>query len=170
MQTAPAATPGNEPNPSPTPGAAGAAPGGPWSVFSGARAPSGGPLAPKRASRPKVATKAHAEQSPATAPKAVAVQAALTHIATHEPRPGRAERARVKPRKALNLGELDGEALLSMVEVAAALGIGLSTSHRYAASDPSFPGKLALSPRCVRYRVGDLRSWLAAKASVKAAA
>ncbi|MCO5976794.1 helix-turn-helix transcriptional regulator [Ideonella oryzae] len=43
-------------------------------------------------------------------------------------------------------------------------GFSRSTRYALAARDPDFPKPIHLSTRCVRYRAGDVKQWLQAKA------
>lgn len=55
----------------------------------------------------------------------------------------------------------DGEALISMVEMGAALGLSESTAWDRAAKDPNFPKVLRLGPKCTRVRVSEARAYIA---------
>lgn len=52
--------------------------------------------------------------------------------------------------------------LLRPSEVAFWLGISRATLYRYE-SQPGFPGKIRLSPRCVGFWESDLANWLEAR-------
>lgn len=52
--------------------------------------------------------------------------------------------------------------LLRPSEVAFWLGISRATLYRYE-SQPGFPGKIRLSPRCVGWWESDLANWLEAR-------
>lgn len=60
-------------------------------------------------------------------------------------------------------GQLPDEAQVSVKTIAALTGNGVSTVWRYASTDPTFPRPTKLSPRCTRFRVGEVRAWLAKK-------
>jgi predicted DNA-binding transcriptional regulator AlpA len=57
---------------------------------------------------------------------------------------------------------LPDEAQVSVKTIAALTGNGVSTIWRYA-KNPDFPKPTKLSARCTRFRVGDVRAWLASK-------
>lgn len=59
--------------------------------------------------------------------------------------------------------KLPDEAMTSVKVIAALTGNGVSTVWRYAALNPDFPKPIKLSARCTRFRVGDIRAWLAKK-------
>jgi predicted DNA-binding transcriptional regulator AlpA len=63
------------------------------------------------------------------------------------------------------IGNLPDAAYISVKVIAALTGNGVSTVWRYAANDPTFPKPIKLSARCTRFRVGDVRAWLAKKGS-----
>jgi predicted DNA-binding transcriptional regulator AlpA len=63
-------------------------------------------------------------------------------------------------------GQLPDDALASVKSIAALSENGISTIWRYAATDPDFPKSIRLSARCTRFRVGDVRAWLAKKSGV----
>lgn len=57
-------------------------------------------------------------------------------------------------------------AMVSVPDMAAILGIGVSTAWRRAKLEPdSFPQPIRLSERCTRARVGDIRVFLANKSA-----
>lgn len=56
--------------------------------------------------------------------------------------------------------KLPAEAMVSVKVIAALTGSGISTVWRYALN-PDFPKPIKLSARCTRFRVGDIRAWLA---------
>lgn len=69
-------------------------------------------------------------------------------------------------RPAINIshfGNLPNDAIVSVRAIAALTGNGVSTIWRYAAQNPDFPKPVKLSARCTRFRVGDVRAWLAGK-------
>lgn len=55
-------------------------------------------------------------------------------------------------------------ALLRPVEAAKYLGVSRRQVYCLADSDPSFPRKIIISPRCVAFRRVDLDCWLERKA------
>lgn len=59
--------------------------------------------------------------------------------------------------------KLPDEAMTSVKVIAALTGNGVSTVWRYAALNPDFPKPIKLSARCTRFRVGEVRAWLAKK-------
>lgn len=61
------------------------------------------------------------------------------------------------------IGNLPDAAYISVKVIAALTGNGVSTVWRYAANDPDFPKPIKLSARCTRFRVGEVRAWLAKK-------
>lgn len=62
-----------------------------------------------------------------------------------------------------HFGDLPDEAGISVKVIAALTGNGVSTIWRYKANDPTFPPSIKLSARCTRFRVGDVRAWLAGR-------
>ena len=58
---------------------------------------------------------------------------------------------------------LTDEALLSMNDLCGLLTMGLSTGWARVKSDPDFPKPIRLSAKCTRFRVGDVRRYIAAK-------
>jgi len=66
----------------------------------------------------------------------------------------------------LNISGFDSlpdEAMTSVKIIATLTDSGVSTIWRYAALDPDFPKPIKLSARCTRFRVGEVRAWLAKK-------
>jgi len=61
--------------------------------------------------------------------------------------------------------KLPDVALVAIRAVAAVAGGGVSTAWRNLRTDPDFPKAIHLSPGCTRFRVGDIRAYLAKKAS-----
>lgn len=59
--------------------------------------------------------------------------------------------------------------LLSILDVADALGVAERTAHKLRTNDPDFPKPIALSERCLRWRVSDLQAYIDAKPAVVAA-
>jgi len=51
--------------------------------------------------------------------------------------------------------------ILRLKEAAFYLGVSTVTLWRLGESDPRFPSKIRMSPRCVGYRKSDLDAWLA---------
>lgn len=56
--------------------------------------------------------------------------------------------------------------LLRLADAAAYLGISTVTLWRLGETDPQFPAKIRLSPRCCAYRKADLDAYLESKAGV----
>lgn len=61
-----------------------------------------------------------------------------------------------------HFGNLPNDAVVSVRAIAALTGNGVSTIWRYA-KNPDFPKPVKLSVRCTRFRVGDVRAWLAGR-------
>ena len=64
------------------------------------------------------------------------------------------------------VGDFDGlpdAALVDVQALAALTGSGVSTVWRRIKTDPSHPRPIAISVRCTRFRVADIRRWLAEK-------
>lgn len=59
--------------------------------------------------------------------------------------------------------QLPDGALTSVKVIAALTGNGVSTVWRHAALDPDFPKPIRLSARCTRFRVGEVRAYIAGK-------
>jgi predicted DNA-binding transcriptional regulator AlpA len=68
-----------------------------------------------------------------------------------------------KPVNISQFGQLPDEAQVSIKKVATLIDSGISTAWRYLATDPTFPKPIRLSARCTRFRVGDVRAWIASK-------
>ena len=62
-----------------------------------------------------------------------------------------------------NFDQLPDGAMTSVKVIAALTGNGVSTVWRYAALNPDFPKPFKLSARCTRFRVGDIRAYLASR-------
>lgn len=60
--------------------------------------------------------------------------------------------------------DLPNAALIGINALAAVMGKGVSTVWRDIRNDPAFPTPIRLSAGCTRFRVGDIRRYLAAKA------
>ncbi|QBQ54331.1 helix-turn-helix transcriptional regulator [Nitrosococcus wardiae] len=67
-------------------------------------------------------------------------------------------------RTLLQFDALPDSALADINTIAAYLGRGVSTVWRCAKSDPLFPKPIRLSARCTRWKVGEIRAYVAAKA------
>ena len=59
--------------------------------------------------------------------------------------------------------QLPDDALTNIRVLAAVCSCGVSTVWRYLALDPDFPKPIRFSKRSTRWRVGDIRSYLANK-------
>lgn len=59
-------------------------------------------------------------------------------------------------------------ALLRPQQASTYLGISRTSLHRLSETDPTFPRKVVISPRCVGYRADSLASWLKAKEAATA--
>ena len=64
--------------------------------------------------------------------------------------------------------KLPDAALISIRALAAVLGKGVSTAWRDVRNDPDFPKPIRLSAGCTRFRVGDIRTYMANKVSASA--
>ena len=60
---------------------------------------------------------------------------------------------------------LPNAALISIKALAAVNGQGVSTLWRHCKEDPEFPRPIRLSAGCTRFNVGEIRAYLAKKAS-----
>lgn len=83
----------------------------------------------------------------------------------------------IKQRKKQNLkrrpdvshfDKLPDAALIAIAALAAIMGKGVSTAWRDIRNDPDFPKPIRLSAGCTRFRVGDIRQYLAGKADASA--
>ena len=73
-----------------------------------------------------------------------------------------------KPRPVPNVSHFDAlpnAALISINTLAAVNGQGVSTLWRHCKQDPDFPRPIRLSPGCTRFNVGEIRAYLAKKAT-----
>ena len=61
------------------------------------------------------------------------------------------------------IGALPDEALVDIAVVGALTDSGASTCWARLKSDPTHPRPIRLSARATRFRLGDVRSWLASK-------
>lgn len=61
--------------------------------------------------------------------------------------------------------DLPNEAVISVKALATVVAKGVSTVWRNCQQDPDFPKPIRLGPGCTRFNVGDIRAYLAAKAS-----
>lgn len=59
--------------------------------------------------------------------------------------------------------QLPDDALTNVNVVAAIINCGVSTVWRYLALDPDFPKPIRFSKRNTRWRIGDIRAYLASK-------
>ena len=57
------------------------------------------------------------------------------------------------------------EAYLADTQLAARYGVHRTTPWRWAKTDPAFPRPVTLSPGCTRWKLSDLVTWEAGKAS-----
>ena len=64
--------------------------------------------------------------------------------------------------------KLPGAALIAIRALAAVLGKGVSTAWRDVRTDPDFPKPIRLSAGCTRFKVGDIRAYLAKKVNASA--
>lgn len=64
--------------------------------------------------------------------------------------------------------KLPNAALIAINALAAVMGKGVSTAWRDIRNDPDFPKPIRLSAGCTRFRVGDIRQYLAGKADASA--
>ena len=64
--------------------------------------------------------------------------------------------------------KLPDAALIAIAALAAIMGKGVSTAWRDIRNDPDFPKPIRLSAGCTRFRVGDIRQYLAGKADASA--
>ena len=65
-----------------------------------------------------------------------------------------------------NFGSLPDEALSSMKDLSVIMGMGESTGWFRLKNDPDFPKPIRLSAKCTRFRVGDVRAYIAKKAAL----
>jgi len=63
-----------------------------------------------------------------------------------------------------NFDSLPDSALIDVQAIATYLSRGVSTIWRDLKLDPDFPRPVRLSARCTRFRVGDVRRYIAGKA------
>ncbi|MES2280094.1 MAG: hypothetical protein V4542_01640 [Pseudomonadota bacterium] len=63
---------------------------------------------------------------------------------------------------------LPDAAMISVKALATVVSKGVSTVWRNCQQDPDFPKPVRLGPGCTRFKVGDIREYLSAKASVPA--
>ena len=61
--------------------------------------------------------------------------------------------------------KLPDAAMISVKALATVVAKGVSTVWRNCQQDPDFPKPIRLGPGCTRFKVGDIRAYLAAKAS-----
>ncbi len=72
----------------------------------------------------------------------------------------------------LNLKDFDSfpdSALVPITVFPEMMGIAISTAHRRASEDPTFPKKVKLGNRCARFRVGEIRAFMAGNLPAPAA-
>lgn len=67
-----------------------------------------------------------------------------------------------------NFDKLPDAALIAIRALAAVMGKGVSTVWRDVRNDPDFPKPIRLSAGCTRFKVGDIRTYLAKKTSASA--
>ena len=60
---------------------------------------------------------------------------------------------------------LPGAAMISVKALATVMEKGISTVWRNCQQDPDFPRPIRLGPGCTRFKVSDIRAYLAVKAS-----
>ena len=70
----------------------------------------------------------------------------------------------MKPNVA-HFDNLPDSAMVSVKAVSALLGAGDSTIWRRANLEPDFPQPIRLGTKCTRWKVGDIRAFVAAKAA-----
>ena len=89
---------------------------------------------------------------------------------THSAKPAHAPNApKCKARPDVShFDKLPDAALIAIRALAAVLGKGVSTAWRDVRNDPDFPKPIRLSTGCTRFKVGDIRAYLAKKASASA--
>lgn len=78
----------------------------------------------------------------------------------HKPHPAPAHRSDIS-----HFDDLPGEAMISAKTLATLFDKGISTVWRNCQKDPDFPRPIRLGPGCTRFKVGDIRAYLAVKAS-----
>lgn len=61
--------------------------------------------------------------------------------------------------------KLPDAAMISIKALATVVDKGISTVWRNCQQDPDFPRPIRLGPGCTRFKVGDIRAYLAVKAS-----
>lgn len=64
--------------------------------------------------------------------------------------------------------QLPDTALVPIRALAAVMGKGVSTAWRNTQNDPDFPRPIRMSAGCTRFKVGDIRAYLAKKAAASA--
>lgn len=58
------------------------------------------------------------------------------------------------------------DTFLTDTQLASRYGVNKATPWRWAKSDPNFPKPVKLSPQCTRWRLSDLETWEAKRASL----
>ena len=88
----------------------------------------------------------------------------LTNMAPTVPRsPDPARRPDIS-----HFDNLPDAAMISVKALATVVDKGVSTVWRNCQQDPDFPKPIRLGPGCTRFKVGDIRAYLAFKASASA--
>lgn len=64
--------------------------------------------------------------------------------------------------------QLPDTALVPIKALAAVMGKGVSTAWRNTQNDPDFPRPIRMSAGCTRFKVGEIRAYLAMKADASA--
>lgn len=85
--------------------------------------------------------------------------------------PAVATQAIPKPQQRPDVSHFDklpDAALIAIRPLATVLGKGVSSAWRDIKTDPDFPQPIRLSAGCTRFRVGDIRAYLAKKTSTSA--
>ncbi|WP_082351639.1 helix-turn-helix transcriptional regulator [Cypionkella psychrotolerans] len=59
------------------------------------------------------------------------------------------------------------ESYCSDIQLAARFSVHRTTPWRWAKSDPTFPKPVVLTPGCTRWKLSDIETWEAGKASAK---
>ncbi len=76
------------------------------------------------------------------------------------PSPGSVRRVDIS-----HFDKLPDAAMISVKALATVVAKGVSTVWRNCQEDPDFPRPIRLGPGCTRFKVGDIRAYLAAKAT-----
>ncbi len=78
------------------------------------------------------------------------------------------ESKRASPVDISHFDKLPDAAMISVKALATVVGKGVSTVWRNCQEDPEFPKPIRLSRGCTRFKVGDIRAYLAAKVCASA--